>query len=115
MPMRHRLILGAAACLAIPLLAPVGAQAGPGDLYVGDPGADAVIRIDHDTGKQKIVASGHGLDAPDSGDFAGRRKLFIADYNAFGGGGAIFRVNTRSGDVRTVSKDPKFKGPTDAS
>lgn len=111
---RHRLILGAIACLALPLV-PAAAQAGPGDLYVGDPGKHAVIRIDHDTAKQRIVASGRHLDAPDSGDFAGNGRLYIADYTAFGDGGAIFRIDTHSGDVRTVSKDAKFEGPTDVA
>ena len=83
---------------------------------MGDPGAHAVIRIDQQTGKQKIVASAGKLVSPDSGDFAGKNKLFIADYAAFGGGGAVgavFRVNTKTGGVATVSKDPQFKGPTD--
>jgi DNA-binding beta-propeller fold protein YncE len=102
-------ILSGAACLA---LMPAGAQARPGDLYVGDPGAHAVIKIDHRTGKQRIVASGHNLSNPDSGAFAGKHTLFIADYRAFGGG-AVFRVNTKTGHVGTVSKDAQFKGPTD--
>src|SRR3954452_9817107 len=103
-------ILAGAACLA---LMPAGAQARPGDLYVGDPGAHAVIKIDHRTGNQRIVASGHHLSDPDSGAFAGKHKLFITDYGAFGGDGAVFRVNTKTGHVGTVSKDPRFKGPTD--
>ena len=112
MLVRHRLFLGV---LALALLAPAAAQASPGDLYVGDPGVNAVIRIDHETGKQKIVASAGKLVSPDSGDFAGKHKLFIADYEAFGGGGAVFRVNTKTGGVATVSKDPQFKGPTDVA
>src|SRR4051794_26161083 len=112
MHMRHRLLLGA--CLALSL-APAVAQARPGDLYVGDPGRHAVIRINHDNGNQRIVASGQHLSDPDSGDFAGKNKLFIADYGAFGGDGAIFRVNTKSGDVATVSKNAHFKGPTDVA
>jgi DNA-binding beta-propeller fold protein YncE len=111
---RYRSILVGAVCMAL-ALAPVAAQARPGDLYVGDPGRHAVIRIDHETGKQRIVASGQHLDAPDSGDFAGKSKLFIADYNAFDQDGAIFRINTKSGDVATVSKNAKFKGPTDVA
>lgn len=109
MLVRYRLALG---LLPLALLAPAAAQAKPGDLYVGDPGAHAVIRIDHVTGKQKIVASAGKLVSPDSGDFAGKNKLLIADYEAFGGGGAVFRVNTKKGGVATVSKDPQFKGPT---
>jgi hypothetical protein len=112
MLVRYRLALG---LLPLALLAPAAAQAKPGDLYVGDPGVDAVIRIDHKTGKQKIVASAGKLVSPDSGDFAGKHKLFIADYGAFGGGGAVFRVNTKTGGVATVSKDPQFQGPTDVA
>jgi DNA-binding beta-propeller fold protein YncE len=114
MLVRRRLLLGV---LPLALLAPAVAHASPGDLYVGDPGRHAVIRIDHRTGNQKVVASGQNLAAPDSGAFASKHRLFIADYNAFddptGKGGAVFRVNTQTGKVGTVSKDPRFEGPTD--
>jgi hypothetical protein len=112
MVVRQRLFPGV---LVLALLVPAAAQASPGDLYVGDPGVNAVIRIDHQTGKQKIVASAGKLVSPDSGDFAGKHKLFIADYAALGGDGAVFRVNTKTGGVATVSNDPKFKGPTDVA
>ena len=55
MLVRRQLALGV---LALALLAPAAARASAGDLYVGDPGAHAVIRIHHETGKQKIVAIG---------------------------------------------------------
>src|SRR4051794_29956895 len=109
---RMHLILVGAACLVV-LLIPATAQANPGDLYVGDTGAHAVIKISHKTGKQRVVASGHNLVSPDSGAFAGQHKLFLADYDAFGGNGAVFRVRTNTGKVATVSKDAQFEGPTD--
>lgn len=112
MLVRHRLFQGV---LVLALLVPAAAHARPGDLYVGDPGVNAVIRVDHQTGKQKIVASAGKLVSPDSGDFAGKHKLFIADYGAFGGGGAVFQVNTKTSGVGTVSKDSRFKGPTDVA
>jgi hypothetical protein len=50
-----------------------------------------VIKISHKTGKQRVVASGHHLSDPDSGAFASKHTLFIADYGPFGGDGAVFR------------------------
>ena len=60
-------------------LTPGPTEARPGDLYVGDSGAHAVIKINHRTGGQRIVASGGDLDSPDSGAFSSSGALIIAD------------------------------------
>jgi sugar lactone lactonase YvrE len=108
-----RILLGGV--ISFGLLAPGAATAKPGDLYVGDPGRNpapgTIIRVSHSTGHQKVVASGGKLASPDSGAFAGPRKLFIADYGA----PAVFRVNPVSGGVATTSQDSEFRGPTDVA
>jgi hypothetical protein len=101
-----------AALFAVPT-----AVAKPGDLYVGDPAVSPeparIVKINHRNGHQRLVASGGKLVGPDAGVFGSPGKLLIADYNAFAGDGAIFRVNIGTGSVHTVSKDPAFRGPTD--
>ena len=113
MLVRYRLALG---LLPLALLAPAAAQAKPGDLYVGDPGAHAVIRIDHETGKQKIVASAGKLVSRTVGTSPGKNKLLVAPrLTRRSAAVPCFRVNrlAKGGALLTVSKDPQFKGPTD--
>jgi hypothetical protein len=95
------------------LLCPL-AQARPGDLYIGNPGAGNVIRIDHRTKHQSVVASGGDLLSPDSGAFTRRGRLVIADYSAFTNG-AVFKINVKTGDVKTLASGGAFAGPTDVA
>lgn len=37
----------------------------------------------------------------------------IADYSAFGGTGAAFKINVKAGDVKTLASGGAFAGPTD--
>ena len=105
----------AAGLLGIGLLCPL-AQARPGDLYVGNPGDGNVLRIQHRTGHQSVVASGGDLLSPDSGAFNHKGRLVIADYSAFGGTGAIFKINVKTGDVKTLTTgEGAFAGPTDVA
>ncbi|MGH2965045.1 MAG: hypothetical protein ACRDMH_06660 [Solirubrobacterales bacterium] len=104
----------AAGLLSVGLLCPL-AQANPGDLYIGNPGAGNVLRIGHHTKHQSVVASGGDLVSPDSGAFTRKGRLVIADYNALGGTGAVFKINVKTGDVKTLASGGAFKGPTDVA
>jgi sugar lactone lactonase YvrE len=82
---------------------------------VGDGGNGKVIRISPKTGHQRVVASGHGLDSPDSGAFTKGGDLVIADYSAAGGDGGVFRIDLKQHSVKALAKGPPFAGPTDAA
>ena len=103
----------AAGLLGVGLLCPL-AQARPGDLYIGNPGASNVVRIEHRTAHQSVVASGGDLASPDSGAFTKKGRLMIADYNALVDG-AVFKINVKTGDVKTVASEGGFAGPTDVA
>ncbi|MGH2973861.1 MAG: hypothetical protein ACRDLL_03205 [Solirubrobacterales bacterium] len=109
-----RLTCVAASLLGIGLLCPI-AEARPGDLYIGNPGNGNVVRIEHRTKHQSVVASGGDLVSPDSGAFTRKGRLVIADYNALGGTGAVFKINVKTGDVKTLASGGGFKGPTDVA
>jgi sugar lactone lactonase YvrE len=94
-------------------LAPGLAEARPGDLYIGNPGNHDVVKINHRTSTQRVVASGGDLNAPDSGAFTAAGKLMIADYDALGG--ALFRIDPSSGHVATLASGGPFSGPTDVA
>jgi DNA-binding beta-propeller fold protein YncE len=103
--------------VAAAVLSGVGASAAlanPGDLYVGNAGAGNVIRINHKTAHQSVVAHGGNLNAPDSGAFDRKGRLLIADYRAFTDG-AIFRINVSTGAMKTLAHGGPFKGPTDVA
>lgn len=101
----------AVALLAAAAVAPL-AQAKPGDLYVGNAGGQNVVRIKHKNGHQSVVASGHNLDRPDSGAFDRKGRLVIADYGITN---EIFRINVKSGGVRSLASGLPLVGPTDTA
>jgi sugar lactone lactonase YvrE len=98
------------ALLAPPTFSPL-AQAKPGDLYIGNAGNGKVLRINHKSGAQHVVASGQGLNSPDSGAFDDKGRLVIADYGA----AAVFRVNVDTGAVAPLASGPPLEGPTDVA
>ncbi len=73
-----------------------------------------MVRIEHRTKHQSVVASGGDLLSPDSGAFTGKGRLVIADYNAFTTG-AVFKINVKTGDVKTLASGGAFEGPTDVA
>jgi len=98
-PLRRRIwraarLAGLLAALAV-LAAPAAAQLVRNPLYVADPDAGAVFRLDAETGARSVVASGGQLESPtglvvepESGD------LFVADRDAGPGDqGALVRVD----------------------
>jgi RTX calcium-binding nonapeptide repeat (4 copies) len=111
----------AALVLALALVTPV-AFAAPGDIYVADRdagpgGTGAVIRIDPTSGAQQVVASGGELVDPtgiavDLFAFPGHDTLLVADPEALGGGGAVFRVDPATGLVQVISSGGRFVDPT---
>lgn len=103
----------AAGLLGVCLLCSL-AQARPGDLYIGNPGDSNVLRIEHRTAHQSVVASGGNLASPDSGAFTRRGRLVIADYNALTNG-AVFKINVKTGEVKTLASGGDFEGPTDVA
>jgi hypothetical protein len=116
-------LVGAASvvCALSLALAVPAALAAPGDIYVADRdagpgGKGAVIRVDPTTGAQQVVASGGQLEDPtgiavDLVAFPGRDKLLVADPAAFGGAGAVFRVDPSTGLTQVVSSGGRFVDP----
>lgn len=117
---RIRSSLGACA-LALSIAAPA-VSAAPGDIYVADrdagPGASgAIIKVDPATGAQQVVASGGDLVDPtgiavDLFNFPGHDTLLVADPEALGGAGALFRVDPATGLVQVISSGDRFVDPT---
>ena len=104
------------------LLAAPAASAAPGDVYVADRdagpgGTGAVIKVDPAGGAQQVVASGAPLQDPtgiavDIRNFPGNDTLLVADPEALGGSGALFRVDPASGSIQTISSGNRFVDPT---
>jgi outer membrane protein assembly factor BamB len=118
-PSVRRLPIVSAVTVLVALLVPSVAAARTGDLYIGDPGISSVIRVSHKNASQKVVAEAgpdNELAAPDSGVFAAKRKLFIADYHAFPDmRGAVFQIDPKNGSVALVAGEAPFEGPTDVA
>jgi Ca2+-binding RTX toxin-like protein len=118
-----RVNFGAAslACALVLAAAAPAAVAAPGDIYVADRdagpgGTGAVIRVDPATGAQQVVATGGGLEDPtgiavDLFAFPGHDTLLVADPAAFGGGGAVFRVDPATGLTQVISSGGRFVDP----
>jgi RTX calcium-binding nonapeptide repeat (4 copies) len=108
-------------CALVLAAAAPAAVAAPGDIYVADRdagpgGTGAVIRVDPATGAQQVVASGEGLEDPtgiavDLFAFPGHDTLLVADPEAFGGGGAVFRVDAATGLTQVISSGGRFVDP----
>jgi Ca2+-binding RTX toxin-like protein len=109
------------ACALALVAAPV-ALAAPGDVYVADrdagpAGTGAVIKVDPASGAQQVVASGGSLVDPtgiavDIRGFPGHDTLLVADPEALGGTGALFRVDPENGNVQVISSGDRFVDPT---
>ena len=104
---------------------PAGASAlSPGDLVVADFGTAGVRAVDPLTGVRATVSdnttppSQPAFATPDGVAIEAGGSLLVTDSNAFGGGGAVFRVDPLTG-VRTVLSQnaapaggPSFVDPT---
>ena len=76
-----------------------------------------MIKVDPASGAQQVVASGPPLADPtgiavDIRAFPGHDTLLVADPEALGGSGALFRVDPANGSIQTISSGDRFVDPT---
>jgi streptogramin lyase len=107
---RWRWVIASALSGLLVLSVAMVAQAASGDIYVADPSASAVIRIDPTTGAQTTVAS-----APDVADPLGITVDATGDLIVLDTAPPkrILRIDPSSGAVTTVTSDTLFSGPND--
>jgi sugar lactone lactonase YvrE len=101
-------ITGAVALLA---LFAATAHAKPGDIIVGDSTSEEVWRLNTKTENKVLLSDDQRLDTPNDSVFGPNGKVYVADYDAFGGGGGVFSINPRNRATRVVSDDPLFDQP----
>lgn len=82
-----------------------------GEVLCGDSGNDQVVRLDPKTGDTELLSDDDRFVNPNDLAFDGPRKLYVADYDAFGGTGGVFRINPETGKTSVVSKDDQFAQP----
>jgi Ca2+-binding RTX toxin-like protein len=91
----------AASIVALALLAPA-APAKPGDLIVGV--NDKVIRV-KPSGKVSTISSDADFDGTAGTTFDAAGDLFAADYSAFSGDGAVFRIELPGGATSALVQE----------
>ncbi len=87
------------------------ASAKPGDLIVSDSGAAKVFRLNPGTHKVSLIATSPKFSTPDGLTFTPNGKLYVADYDAFGGGGGVFRIDPGTGAVHVLVKGSPLQQP----
>jgi Ca2+-binding RTX toxin-like protein len=87
------------------------AIAKPGDIIVGDSGNAEVIRVNPKTGAKTVISDDTRFDSPNDTVFGRNGTIYVADYQAFDGGGGVFAVNPKTGATSVVSDDPLFEQP----
>ena len=110
--MRERLTLGAAVALvSLACVAPSGAQAAPGDVYVGDLGSPGrVFRIGPGGGDATLVASGVAGFNPGTLAFTATGTLLSGDK---GGTPQVWEVDPRTGGITSFLASPNIGNPQD--
>ena len=119
------LVAGVALVVASP------AAAAPGDILIGDynafGGLGGVIRVSPVSGARTTVSEntapvgGPAFSNPSGIAVAANGDILVADPSAFGGGGAVIRVNPVSGARTTLSANtapaggPNFDDPVDVA
>ena len=84
----------------------------PGDVIVGDSERSKVYWLEPDTGDKHVLSKDDRLVSPNDSAFSPNgKRLYVADYNAFGGGGGVFKLNPRTGATRVLSDDVDFEQP----
>ena len=90
-----------------------GAAIGPdGDLYVADPAAQEVVKIDPTSGTETIVSAGQFFANPLAIAFAANGDLYVLDNQAHTTSfGAVIQVNATTGIQTILSQDQFFANP----
>jgi sugar lactone lactonase YvrE len=107
--MKSRGTIATAAALLFVLAAT--AQAKPGDIIVGDSNSGEVWRLNVKTENKRLLSDDDRLVTPNDSVFGPDGKIYVADYDAFGGGGGVFSINPKTRATRVVSDDPLFDQP----
>jgi sugar lactone lactonase YvrE len=108
MKLRGTIAIAAAALLMVSAAA---AQAKPGDIIVGDSTSGEVWRLNAKTENKRLLSNDDRLATPNDSVFGPDGKIYVADYDAFGGGGGVFSINPKTRATRVVSDDPLFDQP----
>jgi len=82
-----------------------------GDLVVTSLSSAKVVRVDPATGTQTVISAGQRLFHPKGVAVAADGSLLVADFDAFGGQGAIVHVNPTTGAQVVVSSNGSFADP----
>lgn len=91
------------------LAAPASAKSG--GLIVSDSSAAKVFRLNPGTGKVSLLATSPKFSTPDGLTFTPNGDLYVADYDAFGGGGGVFRIDPGTGAVHVLVKGSPLQQP----
>jgi Ca2+-binding RTX toxin-like protein len=86
------------------------AVAKKGDIIVGDSNNAEVVRVNPKTGAKDVISDDPRFVSPNDVVF-GPKRMYVADYQAFDGGGGVFSVNPKTGATAVVSDDPLFDQP----
>jgi uncharacterized delta-60 repeat protein len=80
-----------------------------GHLLVTDSAADNLIRVNPATGSQTVLATGFTSIGQVAVEPTG--KILVTDLDAFGGGGALVRVDPMTGVKTTLASENGFRHP----
>lgn len=104
-------LVGVAGLVVAAALAAPAAHGRPGDIIVGDSSASEVLRVNPRTGASSPISADPMLVAPNDSVIGRDGTIYVADYDAFGGGGGVIAINPRNGNASVVSDDPLFDQP----
>lgn len=104
------LTLAIAGLLAIAAVAPGAAQAAGGEIFVADPSADAVFRVDPETGAQATVISAPDVTDPSTVALDANGDLLVLDTAP---PKRVLRVDPGSGTATPISSGGLFSFPFD--
>lgn len=107
----RRLITGllGAVALALAVSSPAGAK--EGDIIVGDSSDSVVYRLDPGSGDADVLSDSALFVAPNDSVFSPKGRLYVTDYEAFGGPGGVLSVNPRNGKTVEVAGGAPFEQP----
>ena len=95
---RRGAALGGVLCLSLALPSTASAAVQPGEIFVADPeagagGKGAILCVDRASGAHTVVSSGGQFQNPVGVAVGAAGELFVADADALGGTGAVFRID----------------------
>ena len=87
------------------LVASAGAaQAQPGDIIVGDSNDASVWRLKPKPVYKHLISDDKRLVNPNDSVFGRNGKIYVADYGAFAGNGAVFLINLKKSKTRSSAR-----------